>query len=132
MPFISTEEVAAKRKALKAALPDYKLSVTKSNHSSINVAVISGPVKMTENEDGRESVNHFYIEKHYADRPEVRDVLMTIYEIIKNGKTEEVYDVDYGSVPTFYTNISIGKWKNPYVVKPAKVKKVKKEVTIAA
>ena len=43
MAYISTEEVAAIRKQLKAEMPEYKFSVKKCHHSSVTVAFMKGP-----------------------------------------------------------------------------------------
>ena len=43
MPYITKDQVKAKRAALKAALPQYKLSVTTEHYSGIKVAVMAGP-----------------------------------------------------------------------------------------
>ena len=117
MPYISKEEVAQKRKELKRALPEFKLSVVNRGHSQISVSIIEGPIEMLEPGKSYESVNHYYIKDHYKDQPAVRKVLQTIYDIISRDQSELVYDGDYGSVPTFYVSISIGRWDRPYVVK---------------
>lgn len=116
MPYISTEEVKAKRAEIRAAFPDYKFSITCQHHSSISVKILSGPLALTTNERGNEQVNHFYIADHYADRPEVAKLLQAVQDIASRGKRELVYDSDYGSVPTFYTHLEIGKWDRPYEV----------------
>ena len=43
MPYITKDQVKAKRAALKKALPQYKLSVTTEHYSGIKVAVMAGP-----------------------------------------------------------------------------------------
>lgn len=116
MPYITTEDVKARRKAIKAALPEYKLSVTKDGHSGILVAFMAGPLTMTDNDDGYCQVNHYYIGEHYADRPEVAEVLQKAYEIAKAGQRITQNDADYGAIPNFYVNIHIGKWDRPYQV----------------
>jgi hypothetical protein len=117
MPYISSEEVKAKRKEIQAAFPDYKFSVTRDGHSSICVSIMSGPLALTENPRGHVQVNHFYIDEHYKDRPEVAALLTAVRDIAWRGQTELVYDSDYGSVPTFYIHLAIGKWDRPYVGK---------------
>jgi len=116
MPYITTEAVKAKRNEIKAAFPDYKFSVTCQNHSTIAVSILKGPLPLTKNERGYEQVNHFYIGDHYGDRPEVAKLLSAVQDIASRGKRELVYDSDYGSVPTFYTHLEIGKWDRPYEV----------------
>lgn len=116
MPYISTEDVKAKRDAIKKAFPakdGWKFSVTKENHSSINVNIMQAPFQMLEEGRDYEQVNHYYIEKHYEDQPKTRDVLLKIYEIINTSN----YTVVVDAVPKFYTHISIGKWNKPFQVK---------------
>ena len=43
MPYITKEQVAAKRAAIKKALPEFKLSITTENYSGIKVAIMRGP-----------------------------------------------------------------------------------------
>jgi hypothetical protein len=119
MPYISAEDVKAKRKEIRAAFPAYKFSVTRGNHSSINVSILSGPLALTERADGHEQVNHFYIDEHFEDHPEVAALLTAVRDIAMRGQSELVYDSDYGSVPTFYIHLAIGKWNLPYEVKAA-------------
>ena len=74
MPYIPTETVKVKRNLLKKLLPEWKLSVTTRNHSKINVALMEGPLDIdwdNKTYPGHEDVNHFYIEKHYEDQPEL-------------------------------------------------------------
>lgn len=113
MAYISSEIVAQKRKQIKAALKGFKVSVTRSNHSGISVDILSGPIDMGVD---YQQVNQYYIKEHYADRPEVMNVLQSVYEIAAAGKTTDYYDQDYGFVPNFYVHISIGAWNKPYQI----------------
>ena len=114
MPYITKEQVKAKRKALKEALPEYKLSVTNQDYRKINVAIMKGPHAFQLDQRSYAQVNHFYIDDHYESDPEALRVLTTIRDILQEDQAEEVYDGDYGSVPTFYIGISIGQWDRPY------------------
>jgi hypothetical protein len=115
MPYIDTKDVAAMRKAIKAALPDYKISITKHHHSSVNVAIISGPIV------GVDSVNVFWYRDHLGpeklDRPDAIAVIDEIMAQIKRVRMPEIVseDGDYGSIPNFYYDVSFGKWDQPYV-----------------
>jgi hypothetical protein len=120
MPHITKEEVAAKRKAIKKALPEYKFQIRMKHHHAIKVRVLQGPVELTDQPDGYEDVNHFWIEKQFGDRPEAYRVISTINQILTQDKCQEVYDGDYGSVPNFYTKITIGSWDRPYQLKQPK------------
>ena len=117
MPYISTQETAEKRKALKAALPNYKLSVRKDGYSQIIVTILEGPIQLLKDGEEYTHVNHYYFEEHYKDSPETVKVLKTIYDIISKEQKESYYDVDYGSVPNYYISMNIGQWDKPYKVK---------------
>lgn len=110
MPYIETEKVAQMRKEIRAALPDFKVSVTRHHGSTVDVRLMSGPIANIEH------VNVFYYKKNLEDRPDAVKVIDTILEIVKRiGQPRElVYDSDYGSVPTFYYDVSFGKWNQPY------------------
>lgn len=114
MPYITKEQVSEKRKALKAALPDYKLSIVRKDLMAISVSIVKGPHAFELDERGYKQVNHFSIDRVYENDPEALRVLSTIRDIASADQTELVYDGDYGSVPTFYVNMSIGKWDRPY------------------
>lgn len=130
MPFISTEEVARKRKELKKEFPNYKFSVTKNN-STINVVVVESPIELritgrSENEfPNYEQVNVFWIEDTYKEYPEILKVLQKIYSIINDKNGVLVEDGDYGAVPNFYTSISIGSYNKPFSVVTKKVRKTR-------
>jgi len=119
MPYISKEEVAQKRKAIKAAFPNYKISVVGRHYSSIEVAVMTGPIQLLAPEyieRGNESVNPFYITENFKTDVVKRELLEGIYAIINDGNYTASEDGDYGSIPSFYTRIEIGKWDKSYEV----------------
>ena len=129
MPYISKERVKEIREAIKAKYPDFKFSVTNENHSSVSVAIMSGPLKLLiYGENGYVQVNQYWINDNYADNPEIRDFLLGVYEIMNDGNGIETDDGDYGKVPKFYTNISIGKYNKPYQVIESKIKSVAQEI----
>lgn len=116
MPYIEKEKVKEIRKNLKKELSEFKLSVTNLHGSTVVVKILKGPLELKDNDNGYETVNRYHYENHYEDQPEWIEVFDKIHEIIyKTAKPKElVYDSDYGSVPTFYINISIGDWDKPY------------------
>jgi hypothetical protein len=125
MPFISTEEVARKRNELKKEFPNYKFSVTRNN-STINVVVIESPIELRiKHTDSDEQVNVFWIEDTYKEYPEILKVLQKIYSIINDKNGVLVEDGDYGTVPNFYTSISIGSFDKPFSVVTKKVRKTR-------
>jgi hypothetical protein len=115
MPHISSENVATMRKAIRKALPGYVISITKHHHSTVQVRIMSGPVV------GVEHVNVYWYKDHFGPHKEDRPDVIALIDIIKaeifkvETPRELVYDGDYGSVPTFYWDISFGKWDKPYV-----------------
>ena len=117
MSYISSQEVAQKRKELKLTFPNLKLSVTGRDHAVISVTILSGPKELTPPNRVYESINHFYIAKNYKEEPVKRKTLERIYDIINTGNSQITYDSDYGSIPQFYTRISIGEWDKPYQIK---------------
>ena len=119
MPYLSTEDVKAKRKELRAAFPDFKLSVTKNNNSSgVCVTFLEGPIPMLSGSRDYEQVNHLWIDSHYEDKL-VAEVLKKAAEIASRGKRIVNHDSDYGSIPNFYTELAIGRYDYPYIVRNA-------------
>lgn len=112
MPYITAQEVAAKRKEIKEAFPGWKFSIVREHHSGIRIDIMEAPIKMTEQK--YESVNHFYIAKHYENQPEIKEALLKIYGIACKGVRTLVEDADYGTVPTFYTWMGIGSYDRPF------------------
>lgn len=116
MPHITNEIVSQKRKEIKTAFPNWKFSITKRHHSTLCVDILEADIKLTEKE--YESVNQYYIKDHYKDNPEVRDVLQKIADIMLKGEEIVSHDGDYGAIPNFYVDLSIGQWDKPFVYKP--------------
>jgi hypothetical protein len=121
MPYITKEQVKAKRKALKAALPQYKLSITTEHYSGIKVAIMAGPTdfgteysQLNPYHDYREKTWNRYTEQYESD-PQIADVMDVIMPILNEGKGEGFEDSDYGRVPDYYTWVHIGKWDKPYI-----------------
>ena len=117
MPYISTEKVAEIRKELKATFPEYKFSVRKDGNVGIFVTVLAGPIQlMSDPRNDEEFVNEFHYESHYAGEPEKLGFLRKLLGIVRRDVYTIVEDSDYGAIPSFYTNISIGDWRKPYKV----------------
>lgn len=123
MPYITKDQVKAKRAALKAALPQYKLSVTTEHYSGIKVAIMAGPTDFgTEYQQLNPYIN--YREERYNSQtgewdsnPHIQDVLDIVMPILNEGQGEGFEDSDYGHIPDYYTWVHIGKWDKPYQVK---------------
>ena len=134
MAYISTPEVAAIRKQLKAEMPEYKFSVKKCHHSSVTVAFMKGPAweefqtrdrytgeYSTATMDDHEQLNHhwatdFYGEKNGAIIKKVEKIIKTAPGTVEDGR--EWFDEsdsmsDYFHT-AFYMSIHIGAWDKPY------------------
>lgn len=125
MPYIPTETVKEKRLQLRKMFPNLKLSVQTRNHSVIVVSIMEGNLEFPEDliqheNEHYHSVNHFYIEENFKNYPEWKKILMEIKNVIGKEQRELVYDGDYGSVPTYYVDMNIGKWDREYVQKTKK------------
>ena len=112
MPYITKDQVKAKRAALKAALPAYKLSVTTEHFSGIKVAIMAGPTDF-----GTEYTQlNPYIDYREASNPHIQAVLDIVMPILNEGKGDGHEDSDYGHIPDYYTWVHIGKWDKPYQI----------------
>lgn len=125
--YMSPEHAKQIRDELKKTFPEFKFSVRNDNYSSINIAILSGPIKLTDKEDGYEQVNHYYIKDHYKHNPEAADFLEKVNKIANKGNYDNS-DImtDYFDVG-WYVHMSIGQWDRPYVVTSAKPTKSVKQ-----
>jgi len=121
MPYISKDQVKIKRKALKAALPQYKLSITTENYSGIKVALMKGPVDfgisykpLSPWIDYNQSRFNEATQR-MENQPEIAKLMAIIMPILNDGLGEGYDDGDYGHVPDYYTWVQIGKWDQSYV-----------------
>jgi hypothetical protein len=122
MPYISKEQVKAKREALKKALPQFKMSITTEHYSGIKVAILSGPVdfgveyaQLNQYADYREPRWDRQTEQ-YVSNPAIADLMETVMPILNEGIGNGFEDSDYGHVPDYYTWVHIGQWDKPYAV----------------
>ena len=122
MPYISSERVKEIRTAVKKQFPGFKFSIRRHHHSTVIVEILQAPFPMISNPESRyESVNPYHISENYRERNEVREVLEKLHAIMNEGNGTHVEDGDYGTVPRFYTDISIGSYDKPFkVVQDAK------------
>jgi len=140
MPFISAEEAKAIRTLIKKELKDFKFSITVRHNSSLDIVILSGPLFV--DLDGNEymNVNECYYKEHYKENEEALNFLNKLFELISSKKPvkESSYDMDYGSIPNYYLNVSFGKWNKPYnsTVKPELIlveeKEEKEDLTISS
>ena len=122
MPYITKDQVKAKRAALKAALPAYKLSVTTEHYSGIKVAIMAGPTDFGTEYQQLNPYIDYREERYnsntgeYDSNPHIQDVLDIVMPILNEGQGEGFEDSDYGHIPDYYTWVHIGKWDKPYQI----------------
>tara|TARA_E500000178_G_scaffold14211_1_gene13832 strand:+ start:130 stop:543 length:414 start_codon:yes stop_codon:yes gene_type:complete len=136
MAYISTPEVAAIRKQLKAQLPEYKFSVKRDHSSSVTVAFMKGPAfkefqtrdrytgEYSEaTMDGHEQLNHHWATDFYGE--ENGAVIKKVEKIIKTAPfMEGVGDMWFDESDSmtdyfhtaYYFSIHVGKWDKNYQV----------------
>lgn len=107
MPYISADQVKAVRNGLKKKFPAIKFSIRKRHSSTICIVVLASPFAWSKD---YQQINHFYPQNH-----EHTDFLKEVIEIADNGNKILYEDSDYGNIPQFYLDISIGDWNRPHV-----------------
>jgi len=113
MPYISTDKVREYRQTLKKMFPGWKLSVRTEGYSQVAVSIMNGPLYDPTSHKGQQ-INPYYIESNYSDHPEWIPVLNKIKDVITKDNYTVCVDGDYGNIPNYYIQISIGKWDRPY------------------
>jgi hypothetical protein len=117
MPFISREESKEIREKLKAAFPKYKFSVKIDHHTSLQVSLLQSDIPVTFRPGSNyRGVSHYWLQSDLADNPmglAFWEAVIDIINSVKEHKTQ-YEDADYGSVPTFYLDLSFGSWQKPY------------------
>lgn len=102
MPHISKERVKEIKQQLVKKFPDVKFSVSRHHFTMIYICILESPLSWV---NGNEDFNHFYL-----DRYENAGFLKAIKDIANAGNQIEYVDGDYGSIPSFYLTIRLGKW----------------------
>ena len=120
MPYITKEQVKAKREALKKALPEFKLSITTEHYSGIKVAIMRGPVDFGTEYSQLNPYRNYREERYNSEtgvresNPQIAAIMERIMPILNEGMGEGFQDSDYGHVPDYYTWVHIGQWDKPY------------------
>jgi hypothetical protein len=121
MPYLDKTYTKEVRQELKKQFPKFKFSVRTVDHHKLDVTILSGPMDLLDEglqDLGYESVNQYWVDKHYQHNPQKRDFLMDVLSIMgKEYNSCEFVDGDYGDIPNFYIGLSIGSWDKPYVQK---------------
>lgn len=120
MPHMKTKDTAEIRMRIKKAFPEFKFSITTEHGTSLNIIILQGTIDFLEDKEFTSlSINPFWYKDHYKDKPEIIDFMDKILAIIEDvcPKREAFYDPDYGSVPNYYLNISVGTYCKKYIYK---------------
>jgi hypothetical protein len=118
MPHITSEQVDEKRNAIRAAFPNWRFSIRRHHRSTIVVVILEAPIDLLEGSTGYKSVNQYYIHDHYKDNEEVKQALQKIKDIANGGNRIVSEDGDYGSIPAFYLDLSIGDYSKAFKYRP--------------
>ena len=119
MAYISTEEVANIRAKLKAEFPEFKFSVRKSHHTSVDVDILSGPIDFSE-----VLGSHTYLpvnNYHLYQYGKFEELFSKMFDVIKSqdwfDKSDSMTDYFHTA---YYFSLTIGRWDKPYQVKAKK------------
>ena len=135
MAYIDTKDVKAIRLALKAEFgKDFKFSVTRHHHSSVQIDIMSGvenfydgSMDSTDKYSGRintftgnEQINHYHLHfygKHEALFTKISEIAHTAPGLAGGKKyfCDDDTMTDYFS-RAYYVSISVGKWDKPYEI----------------
>lgn len=122
MAYLSKDDMKLMRAGIKKQFPSkagWKLSITRSNSSSINVVFKEAPVNLISKGRGYYQVNPYYIEEHFEDQPEALKAFMDVKKAILDVRMQVDRNAgdpgaDYGDTNFFY-NISVGEWNKPFL-----------------
>ena len=109
MPHISVEQVQDIRLRLKKRFPEVKFSVVKAHHSSVIVAIMESEYSWSKN---YMDINYFYPENYENSK-----FLTEVINIMNVGNDDKYYDPDYGMIPSFYIELTVGKFGKPHKFK---------------
>jgi hypothetical protein len=119
MGYISTERVKEIRNQLKAEFPTIKFSVSREHHSTVVIAIMESSLNW--------SASYKDFNPYYLESEENNDLLKRILEIANSGV--KYYETgDYGTQPSHYVRLSVGKWNKAHVKVAPKKSKIKAAV----
>ncbi len=141
MAYINAKDVAAIRKELKAAYPNFKFSVRKHNSLSVHVTIAQGNVDFSDifTDKGYAQINQYHMGnygKHQQMFQNIVDIIKTAPSRGEGVRKDNVwYDnsdsqTDYFDT-AYYFSISVGARNQPYTAnKVMKVAKTAGKVTV--
>lgn len=110
MAYISKERVKEIRTTLKAMFPKTKFSITVQNYSGVAIDILKSNIDFAV---AYKQVNEYYITENYTGAQ--RDMLLAINNIASYGQRFHETG-DYGTQPSHYVWITIGRWNKPFEV----------------
>ena len=124
MAYVSQTDKKELAPAIKDVLKKYKMkaSISVNNHSTLAVNIKEGAIDFSDNfshGDGYIQVNEYWIDDHYTGVK--RDFFNELLAAMKGPKyfNDDDAMTDYFS-RSHYTDINIGKWNKPFVLKESK------------
>lgn len=115
--YVSTkDQLRAIARELKSTYRNIKFSI-RVTYNTIDITILQAPIELRKDPTkDRESVNHYYVNSHYNDMPEAKEILSGICDIVLQNQREITNDGDYGSIPNYYVSLRVGDYDRPFRV----------------
>lgn len=128
MAYISAQETAQIRKALKEAFPELRFSVQNRHHSEVAVAITKGSIDFSDILDARDhsQINHYWLENYGQHTELFEAIIMVIKRAGSEWYDRSDIQTDYFDT-AFYITLEVGKWNKPYQVEENLAKHVSAE-----
>ena len=113
MAYLSADDTKKIRTALKSEFKQFKFSVTNSNHTGVNISILSGPKDFgASSYNGYLQLNEYYPENH-TDGKTFKKMIKAVDKAVPNFDNSEP-QIDYFCCG-YYTHWSVGKWNKAFV-----------------
>ena len=113
MPYISTEQVAEIRTALKTTFPKVKFSIRRRGGHAVTVAILKSNVDFGTDDYIQVNEYHYQNQEYSAAAKKmIKKILDLVQKTVPNYTVSE--DGDYGSIPKYYFDLHVGTWNKPY------------------
>ena len=115
MPYLNAENVKKVRLALKAKFPKAKFSIRLRDHMALSVILLKSPVDFGQEVSRGGQINPYHYKNHDYSEAGIK-MIDGIMETIQSAHPRHIEseDGDYGSIPNYYLNVSIGTYSKPY------------------
>ena len=110
------QKVAEIRAEIKAMFPEIKFSISKDNYNGVMIKIMKAPAlynfeKFDTRNEGYYDVNKFRLNEWYDGK--AGEVFKAIFAIA--SKDVSYFETsDYGTQPSFYVSIGVGRWDKPF------------------